>query len=530
VMVCANLANLLLARASTRDREFAVRIALGAARTRILRQLLTEGILLALFGACAGVLFASWGLYALQGESSAQTVGLGDLPHVGQIAIDGRALVFTLAIACLAGILFGIAPMRDVMRNSVQTPLKAGSSRSSSRRIGLRDVLVSAETALGVIVIIGAVLLLHSFLLLQRAPLGFDPNRLLTFRVIPRGALYSQPQRLTEFYEQALMKIQSLPGVKNAGAISFLPLSFYRETRGYLIDGIPALAAQELPTAVYDVVSPGYFDAMGVPVREGRSFSWADMQGTLPVVMVNQAMARKYWPGRNIIGQRIKEGGMSAAGPWLTIVGVVGDYREFDVASPPLPTVFLPVSQTANHGGLLRDWVVRTSASPLALASAVRDAIWSNDKNLPVSRLRTMEQVRSGSTAQQQFILMLLSLSALLALVLAAVGLYGVTAYATAQRSREIGIRMALGAQKADVFRLVLREGLLRAGAGVVLGIAGALALTRFLDTLLFEIRPNDPLTFAGVAVLLALVALLACYLPARRAMKVDPIVALRCE
>ena len=530
LIVCANVANLLLVRASTRGREFALRMALGARRIRILRQLITESVLLALLGGLAGVLVASGGLRALLRVPALQTVGPSGLPHFGEISVGAPVLAFSLAISVLAGFVFGITSAWQVMRINLQDSLKASARESDSpSRLSLREVLVIAETALGVIVVVGAALLLRSFLLLQQTPLGFDVNGLLTLRVIPRSTQYSEPWQRSLFYQEALAKIEGMPGVKSAGAVSFLPLTSFQASKGFSLEGQLALTSGELPMARYDVVSPAYFQTISVPVLQGRDFSWADTPDTLPVIVVNEAMARTYWPNRDPVGKRIKEGRPDEALPWLTVVGVVGNFHDFDVARPPRPTIFFPVSQ-ASGTALLRDWVVRTGGNPLAVASSVRDAIWSVNKDLPVSRVQLMEQVRSSSVAQQQFTLLLLSLFAGLAMVLAGVGLYGVTAYATARRTREIGIRMALGAQRSDVMRLVLSRGAAIGFAGVGIGIVAALLLTRLMAALLYGVGATDPFTFAGVTILLAVEMLAACYIPARRAMRTDPMVAVRCE
>jgi putative ABC transport system permease protein len=334
LMVCANVANLLLVRASTRGRELALRIALGAPRMRILRQLFTESVFLALVGGGAGVLFASWGLGALQGVRALQTLGPSGLPSVGRLAVGTPVLAFSLAVSLLAGLIFGMAPAWQIMRCNVQRGVKEGARESDApSRLSLRDVLVVAEIALGVTVVVGAALLLRSFLLLQQTPLGFDPGGLLTLRVIPRSTQYSLPWQRISFYREALAKIQGVPGVESAGAVSFLPLTFFQASKGFSVEGQPALASSELPMAVYDVVSPGYFETLGVPILEGRDFSWSDTQQTLPVIVVNEAMAQTYWPNEDPIGKRIKEGRPDETSPWLTVVGVVGNFRHFDVAA-----------------------------------------------------------------------------------------------------------------------------------------------------------------------------------------------------
>jgi putative ABC transport system permease protein len=530
LIVCANVANLLLVRASSRLRELAVRMALGARRVRILRQLITESVLLALIGGLAGVLVASASVRALLGVRALQTLGPSGLPHFGELGVGAPVLAFSLAISVLAGLVLGIASAWQVMRIQVQDSLK-GSAREpdSPSRLTLREVLVVAETALGVIVVMGAALLLRSFLLLQQTPLGFDPNGLLTLRVIPRSTQYTQPWQRTLFYQEALARIEGVPGIKSAGAVSFLPLTFFEASKGFSVEGQLALTSGELPMARYDVVSPGYFPTMGVPVLQGRDFSWRDTPDTFPAIVINEAMAQTYWPKQDPIGKRIKQGRPDEALPWLTVVGVVGNFHDFDIARPFRPTIFFPVSQ-AGGAALLRDWVVRTGGNPMAVVSGVRDAIWSINKDLPISRIQLMDQVRSSSVAQQQFTLMLLSLFAGLALVLGGIGLYGVTAYATARRTREIGIRMALGAQRSDVMRLVLSRGAAVGFAGVGIGIVAALLLAHLMGAFLYGIGATDPSAFAGVTILLAVVTLAACYIPARRATRTDPMIAVRCE
>ncbi len=525
LIVCANVANLLLGRASVRHREIGIRIALGAGRTRILRQLLTESALLGLLGCAFGLLFAHWGILTLKLLSPPH------IPRMDEIQINISVLVFSLAISLLAGFIFGVLPALQAARGNVNDSLKEGARESAGgARLRTRNLLVILETALGVVVVIGAGLLLRSFLILERVPLGFQPQNVLTFRVIPRGERYSQLAGRTAFYEQAIERIKALAGVKSAAAVSFIPLTNVRASKGFSIEGRIRPAAGQTPMAGYDAVTPGYFDALRIPLRAGRDFSWRDTPQGQRAVIINEAMARAYWPGEDPLGKRIKFGTPDDPFPWWTIAGIVGDIREFDVLTPPRPTLYLPVSQADDSNYVLRDWVVHTSGDPLAIASSIRAAMRGVDLDLPVSRLRSLEEVRNISVAAQRFNLLLFGLFAVLALVLAAVGIYGVMAYSVAQRTREIGIRVAIGAQRGEVARLVLGEGARHAGLGVLLGLAGALALTRLMTSLLYGVRPTDPLTFAGVAILLAAVALAACYIPARRAMRVDPIVALRHE
>ncbi len=525
LIVCANVASLLLGRASARHREIGIRIALGAGRIRILRQLLTESALLALLGCVFGLLFARWGILGLKLLSPPH------IPRMDEIQIDTSVLVFSLAISLLSAFIFGVLPALQATRANVNDSLKEGARESAGgARLRTRNLLVILETALGVVVVIGAGLLLRSFLILERAPLGFQPQRVLTFRVIPRGERYLQLAGRTAFYRQAIERIEALPGVKSAAAVSFIPLTFARSSKGFSIEGHVPPAAGEIPVAAYDAVTPGYFQSLQIPLQSGRDFSWRDTPQAQRVVIINKAMAQTYWPGEDPLGKRIKFGTPDDPFPRWTIAGVVGDIREFDVLTPPRPTVYLPVSQADDSNYVLRDWVVRASVDPLTIASSIRSAMREVDPDLPVSRLRSLEQVRNISVAPQRFNLSLFGLFAALALLLAAVGIYGVTAYSVAQRTREIGIRVAMGAQRGDVVRLVLAQGARHAALGIFLGLAGAFALTRLMERLLYGVRPTDPVTFAGVTLILTGVALLACYLPARRAMRVDPIIALRYE
>jgi predicted permease len=524
LIVCANVANLLLARASARHREIAVRLALGASPSRILRQLLTESALLALLGSALGLLLAGWGIGGIRLLSPPH------IPRTDDIFLGGPVLFFSMGVSILVGLVFGLAPALQAARASVHDSLTEG-SRGSASGSGLqaRNFLVIAETALGVIVVIGAGLLLRSLLMIGQVPLGFNPRGVLTFRVIPRGEKYLQLPQRTAFYQEALQRIEALPGIKSAAAESFMPLTFFRGNKAFSIQGLPAAPGQ-LSMAEYDVVTPNYFQTMEISLLEGRAFSWSDSPQAQPVAIVNEAMAREYWPGEDPLGKRLRQGGPNDALPWTTIVGVVRNIRYFDVLTPPRPTVYFPTSQFPDAVGILRDWVVRTAGDPLAVASGVREAIWQVDKNLPVSRLRSMEQVRAISVAPQRFNLLLFGLFAALALLLASVGIYGVMTYSVAQRTRELGIRTALGARPADILHQVLGQGMTLAFTGAAIGIVVALGVTRYLRSMLYGVAPTDLLTFAGVVVLLLVVSLAACYIPARRAMRVDPMVALRYE
>ena len=526
LIVCANVANLLLARASGRQREVAVRLALGASRPRLFRQLLTESTLLALFGCAFGLLLARWGISALKLLATSQ------LPRTKEFSLDTSVFVFSIVIAILVGLISGLAPALQAGRESLRETLKSGSRESATgSRLGLRNLLVVVETALGVIVVIGAGLLLRSFLRIEQSPLGFQPQGVLSFRVIPRGRKYSQPSERSAFYRQAIERLEAFPSVQSAAAVTFIPLTLVRGSKGFTIEGRPPIAPGQIPMAGYDVITPGYFATMHIPLSQGRDFLWSDTPEAQPIIIINEAMAKAYWPQEDPLGKRIRQGGPDERQlPWLTIAGIVGDVREFDPLTAPRPTMYFPITQFADPGGILRDWVVRSVGDPLTVASSVRAAVWSVDKDLPVTRVRTMEEVWSLSIASERLNLLLFALFASLAVALATGGIYGVMAYNVAERTHEIGIRMSLGAQRGNILRLVVGEGARMAAFGVVIGIAASLAITRLMSSLLFGVSATDPLTFVGVAALLSAVALLASYLPARRAMRVDPMVALRYE
>ena len=526
LIVCANVANLLLGRASVRRREIAVRLALGAGQSRIAWQLLTESVLLALLGCASGLLLARWCVAGLK------LLAASILPRAQEFSLNAPVLIFSLALSLFAGIVFGVGPALQATRGSVQETLKSGTRESpAGSRLRMRSLLVILETALGAVVVIGAGLLLRSFLRIEHVPLGFEPQGVLTFRVIPRGERYAQLAQRVTFYQQVLERIQAQPGVKSAAAVSFIPLTLARGSKGFTIEGHMPTAPGQIPMAGYDVVTPLYFATMHIHLLQGRDLSWSDAPQTQPVVMINEVMAKTYWPNQDPLGKHIRQGGPDDSEfPWLTITGIVADAREFDPVTAARPTMYFPVTQFADPGGILRDWAVRTNDDPRTLAANVRAAVWDVDKDLPVTRIRTMEEVRSMSVLSPRLNLLLFGLFAALALVLASVGIYGVTAYSVAQRTREIGIRIALGATRNEVTRLVLRQGACLATVGVLLGLIGAFALTRLMASMIYGVSAADPLTFFTVAFLLAFVALAACYIPARRAMRVDPIIALRYE
>jgi putative ABC transport system permease protein len=529
LIVCANVASLLLTRAAVRSREFGIRVALGAGRGRLLRQLLTESVLMACLGGLLAVFVAAWGIRALRWISPPPSFPY--LPRLDEITINGMVLAATAAIALTAGILLGIVPLFQIGRDIVFDSLKDGGRGASFGVRGwTRATLIAFEMALGTVVLVGTVLLLRSFWQLNRAPLGFRPQQVLTMRVIPRGPKYPTVTERAAFFDQICQRIEAIPGVQRAAAVTLMPLTLARDVRRFVIEGRARPAPGEEPAADSRVVTSGYFQSMGIQVIEGRAFTDADRAGSLPVVIVSQAMARRFWPDGRALGEQIELSGFDSTRSHLTIVGVVGDVRDFDVIHGPEPTMYLPYSQGEDAQLVLRDIVVRAAVSPSSIASSVRDAIWSVDRDLSVARVRTMNEVYSIAVAPQRFNLLLLGVIAILAVILAAEGLYGVTSYTVARRTREIGLRMALGAERRQVLTLVLAEGARLTVLGVVAGFAGALLVTSVMKRLLFGVTPYDPLTYVVVAALLSVITLTACYLPARRASNIEPLTALRTE
>ncbi len=521
LIACANIAGLLLVRAASRRKEMAIRAALGASRRRLIRQFLTESLLLALMGGVLGWLLALWGRDALV------TLSPGNIPRLDEAAMDGRVLAFTLMLALLTTLIFGLIPAWHASGLDPNEALKA-EGRSTSRGAGrrLRSLLVVAEVAVSVILLVGAGLMIKSLIQLQRVNVGFDPHHLLTMEVTLPPARYGENQQQVAFFRQALEQIRTLPGVESVGAVQDLPFRFNAMSFPITIDGSTAEA--EPPKAVYRAVTDDYFRTLGIPLVEGREFTARDDQHATPVAIINQTMARRFFADRDPVGKRIRFG--DPDDPAYTIVGVVGDIKHMGLDADEGAVVYQPHAQ--KRFGWLR-WmtiVVRTTAEPAGITAAVRSRIQELDKDQPVDNVATMEQLLTKSIAQPRFSTFLLGTFALLAVVLTATGVYGVVSYAMAERTREIGIRMTLGAQAGDVLRLVIGQGLRLVLIGVSTGLAGACALTRVMQSLLFGVSATDPAVFAIIAVLLMGIALLASYLPARRATKVDPMVALRYE
>ena len=523
LIAAVNVANLVLARAAVRVKEISIRAALGASRARIIRQLLTESLLLALAGGSLGVLWATWGVELLP------KLALESLPRLDQIGIDRRMLGWTALVSLLTGVLFGLAPAWQSSRLGLNEALKEGgrgTTESASRR-RWRNLLVVSELALAVMLLIGAGLLVKSFWRLQRVDPGVNTQRMLTMQLAPRGQRYNDPQQVRALYERLLAQVQALPGVRAAALSNSLPPDNTEYSDGFTIEGRPARPNQPPPIAYLIQVSPDYFGALGLPLRRGRYLSAADSAEAARVLLINETVARRFFPNEDPIGRRINRG--SEREPvWCEIVGVVGDAKYNGLADEVQPAMYQPLAQAPSWNVFL---LVKTEAAdPLSLVAAVRNELKSLDSELPVSRVRTLEQHFASAVAQPRFRTTLIALFAALALVLASVGIYGVTAYSVTQRTHEIGIRLALGAQKSDVLKLIVGHGMVLALIGLAVGLAAAFAVTRVMASLLYGVSATDPLTFVGVSLLLAVVALLACYIPARRATKVDPLVALRYE
>jgi putative ABC transport system permease protein len=526
LIACANVANLTLARSTTRQREMAIRTAIGAGRGRIVRQLLTESVMLALLGGTFGVLAC----YA--GFNFILSLVPADLPRVGAPQMDRTVLLFALLLSLITGIVFGLAPALGASRVDLNASLKEASLQLGLGGRGrLRSILAPSEVSITLVLLIGAALALESFAGLMRVRPGFDPRNLLTFGVTLPAKKYAAPGKRTSFFREAISRISALPGIERAALVSFLPLEGGPDTL-FSIEGAASPQPSETLVAEFRAIDPGYFQTMRIPVLRGRTFSESDLDGTEPVVVINQTMAKRFWPRQDPIGQRIWVGkpmGPANAEPApREIVGIVSDIHEMTLAEPPVPTMYMPYAQRPQEDEAF--FVLRTLQTPLASLPNVRRAMRGVDAGLPLAEIRTMEQVLSTSLADWRFHAILLGAFGSLALLISTIGIYGVISYSVAQRTHEMGVRMALGATRGDVLKLVVGQGLRLALAGIAIGLVGALALTRFLASLLFEVKPTDPLTFVSVCLILTGVAVLASYLPARRATKVDPMVALRYE
>jgi len=523
LIACANVANLLLARAAMREKEVAIRLALGAGRLRIVRQLLTESALLAVAGGGVGLLLAVWGLDALVALSPA------DIPRLDQTGIDGRVLAFTLAVSLLTGLVFGLAPALQASKPDLNDSLKESGRGSTSGKsaMRIRSLLVVSEIALSLVLLVGAGLLIRSFMRLQQFDLGFNADNLLTMRVQLPGSKYREGKQVASFYQQLLERLGTVPGVHSVGAISDIFLTDTPNSTGFTIEGRPVAVGAEAIEVPLDSVSPGYFKVMGIPLLRGREFDDRDVDGAPPVAIINETFLRRFFPGEDPIGKRYVYGGPDPQNPWITIVGVVGDMRRTGFDRPVRPETFLPEAQATANALTI---VARTANDPASFATALRNEVWAIDKDQSVYDIKTMHETLSEMRSQRRFNMLLFGIFAAVALTLAAVGIYGVISYSVTQRTHEIGIRIALGAEKSDVLGLIVGQAMTLAGIGITIGIAGSLIFTRLMAGLLYGVSATDPATFGVIAVLLAGVALVACYIPARRAARVDPMVALRYE
>jgi len=537
LIACVNVANLLLARATARQKEIAIRAALGANRKRIFRQLLTESLLLGLIGGALGLVLALWGMDLLLAAIPI------DIPFWMKFDLDWRVLGFTATCAVLTGLVFGTAPAIEASNPDLNETLKEGGrSSSGSGRGRLRSLLVVAEIALSLVLLVGAGLMMRSFISLHNVNAGINPEGVLTFNISLPGDKYRKVENRIAFFSQLLDRVGSLPGVQAAGSNSGLPLAGNNWGRSLTVEGFPVLSVGQAPMINHCVISPGYFKAMGIPILRGRDFDERDTTqdapqlavrgdvlnlGSTGVTIIDERLAREYWPDEDPIGKRIRFGPPEDNEPWHTIVGVVGEVKHERLDASTRKTVYLPFAQMPIGRSSL---AIKTSGRPESLIAAVRAQIKELDRDLPMTRVMPMTEVVARSVWQPRLYTALFGVFAAVALILATVGIYGVMSYAVTQRTREIGLRMALGAERKDVLKLVVGQGVVLAGFGVGTGLVAAVGLTRLMSSLLFGVTATDPITFAAVSVVLTGVALGACFVPARRAAKVDPMVALRYE
>jgi putative ABC transport system permease protein len=532
LIACANVANLHLTRGEARASEIAIRAALGAGRGRVIRQLLVESLLLAILGGGLGILLASWGLEALP------TLGAKNIPRMQEISLDRWALGFTLGVSLLTGVIFGLAPAFQAVKFDLSASLKEGGRAStSSKGRRLRSALVVTEVALSLMLLVGAGLLIKSFLRLRQVDTGFRADHLLTMRLFPPESSYPDDRRVADLYENVLQRLRSLPGVTDAAAASDVPIGGRNGGTVIQIDGGPSDADMSR-TAEFRVVSPEYFRALGVRLLRGRFLQEMDREQSTTVAVINETLARAYFPNEDPLGRRVRllnRPPKYATTVFLTVVGVVADAKNNSLTEVPQKEAFVPMRQRAvavDGMGFARRMTlaVRASGEPIDLTNAVRQAVWSIDSNIPIADVRTMEQILANVTAQPRFNTVLLGIFAAVALALASVGIYGVLSYSVTQRTREIGVRIALGAQQGDVLKMVIKQGMVLTLLGVCLGLAASFAMTRLMAGLLFGVSATDPGIFMLITLLLIGVALLACWIPARRAAKLDPIIALRYE
>jgi putative ABC transport system permease protein len=538
LIACANVANLLLARATDRSREMAIRTALGAARGRIVRQLLTESLVLSLAGGAAGLLAGVWGAKMLVALSPAKLPRAAELHEAA--LLDWRVLVFTMAVAVFTGIAFGLFPALQISRTDVSSTIKEGGSRSGSgRRNWGRNALVVTEVALALVLLVGAGLLIRTFASLRQVNAGFNAQKVLSFETSLAGSKFHTTSQVEALTEDAERRIGQVPGVAAVANVPFLPLEGGFGLGFDIVGRALPEGARSTGGASWMYVSNAYFRVLEIPLRRGRVFQESDRRNAPQVVVINEAFAKKYWPKGEPIGERIVIGkvmGPDFAEEPREVVGIVGDVKEGGLGNPAPPVMYIPLAQlrdsfmTLNNKMIPMTWIVKTTVNPLTLSEPVKKQMQAAHGQLAVAHVRSLNEVVSEATARQDFNMTLLTVFSAIALVLAAIGVYGMLSYSVQQRSQEIGIRVALGAGRQDVMGMIVKQGMLLACLGILLGLAGAIGLARLLTALLFGVKPYDPMTFLAVAAVLALTALAACWIPARRATRLDPLVALRYE
>ncbi|HYY58666.1 MAG TPA: ABC transporter permease [Pyrinomonadaceae bacterium] len=523
LIACANMANLMLAQAAARHKEIAIRLALGATRLRLIRQLLTESMLLAVAGGVLGLMLVFWSIDLIVAALPE------NIPRMKEVSVDGRVLSFTLLVSLLTGIVFGLAPAIRASRPNLNESLKEGGGRAGGdfRRHRVHRFLVVSEMALALMLLIGAGLMIGSFLSLQKVDPGLNPRDVLTMQVSLPQPKYSEGRLQTAFFRQVLERIETLPGVEATGLVTPLPLGGEGFSLSFTVEGQPAASPGDQPSADCAMINPHYFRSMGIPILKGRPFTDRDEKEAPGVVIIDETLAAQFWPNEDPLGKRLKLGGPDSKSPWLSIVGVGGHVKNNGLDAPSRMELYLPYSQKPYFYMTL---LVRTTSDHNSMAAGMRNAVRAVDQDQSVYNVRSMENILADSIAPRRVSMFLLTIFAAVALILAAIGIYGVMSYSVAQRTREIGIRMALGAQRADVLKLVLRQGMVPALLGILIGLAAAFVLTRLMSSLLYGVSATDPAIFAATTMLLASVALVACYIPARRATKVDPMVALRHE
>ena len=524
LIACTNVANLMLARAASREREIAIRTALGAGRFRLIRQVLTESVLIAIAGGILGVFIAVWGTRFLI------SLNPQGIPLSGEVGLDFRVLGFTVVVSIISGMIFGIVPALQATKPDLNSTMKESGKSSTNARGGMiRNMLVVVEIALALVLLIGAGLLIKSFARLQDVDPGFNREKLLTFQVSLPAVHYTRPEQVTGFYKDTIQRVSTLPGVSSAAAISVAPLASQGPRYIFYTEGKPLPTASESPLASYRVVTPNYFETMGIPLVAGRTFTDADIRSSLQVIIVNKELANQMWPNENPIGKRMTVGVPLSLNDvtYQTVVGVVGDVKHTSLSGDTGMQMYQPFYQAPGLGMTL---VLRGKLDPTNFLDSIRSTVRQIDPTLPLANVKTMDTIIYENVAPFRFNMFLLTLFAGVALVLTIIGVYGVMSYNVTQRTQEIGIRMALGAEPGEVRSMILKKGLILSLIGLAIGLVGSFAATWAMSSLLFGVSTTDPVTFVGVAIILTIVAMVACYIPARRATRVDPIIALRSE